>query len=60
MRVIIEKLEHLLDRWDVDHEDKCFALSVMKTFLRDFVMAWVARGAVGFLPQLLRVLKLER
>ena len=55
LQVVIDQI-----KWLEEEDIKTLIIEFVRTFSRDFVLAWAVRGGVGFLPHLLKLLNLKR
>jgi hypothetical protein len=55
LRIMIDQI-----KWLEEEDIKTLIIEFVRTFSRDFVLAWAVRGGVGFLPHLLKLLNLKR
>lgn len=55
-----ENIKSILDQLGlIDGTQRELLLVFLKTFVRDFILAWTVRGGVSFLPYLLKSIRLK-
>lgn len=55
------KLDSSIDQLKfLDKDQRRLLFLFTKTFIRDFLLAWMVRGGVGFLPHLLKLFRARR